>query len=1722
MRPAKIKFWLAIQLIATAAVPIATFAEQGDDNPTGVSGAFSGNSDVAGSVDPNTGNGVRIVDDISPVSGATGAYPLKWTRWFNSHRMYFSQGISGRWGFSYIDYRYDFTRTLVITPDGREISNDAYGIEEQISTPYDATCNCVRPVLRLADGGQVVFDSNPLSNGLYGPAKIIDPYGNVTTIVTTGSGSSKTTKITEPAGRYLLCSYNADGTVHQVQAFDGVAGHPAMESVTYTWTAFQLHSWPDAQVLAQADYSDGTSATYTYADQSYLGPWVCDYPFTRDRWHVADLWVARDVRYAGAMRDIAYTYYTGGSESNRTRVATENHVVNGQAAEALTTLQGVANTNSTLVTEVRGDGPQRTFHYHKGVHDPGCTGVEPPDPAPLDGKLLDYTDFQGHTTTLTYDDGGFINSMTDPNGRTTTYDRQGADWGITKITHPDGSTIQQTFWQGQPYYLESRTDELGHTTTYTRDGKNRVTRKDYPDGGWEEFDYNSFSEVTAHRRCKDSVTVETESFVYDSRGLKTSATDSVGGTTSYTYYTSADYGGVWTDRLKTVTHPGNASGLQASETYEYDHSFDQSGNQTANPAAGRGLVTKVTVADNSVQSGFSSATKTYDKYGDVLSETDELGHTTAHTYDEYGRRLTTTTTPRFTGDTQNHTTTNNYTPPGQSTSYITTANLPFTTTLPSGKQTAFEYDPNWRKTFVHVAPNTPDAATTQYVYDEGGGNVGHLTSMIDPRGNKITYAYDIRDRQISTTDALNHTSSVIYDAHSNKTSETRPNGELITYDTYDAMNRLLQKTTHRDATTTDVVHMSYDCAGNQMTFQDENATARGDATNIYKYDYDNLNRLTVMTYPNGKTEIHEYDAAGNLKKYTDRAGAVQHFDSTSPASYDNRNRPLYFSWSDGTSSQTTVYDAASRKTQIDNADATINFAYYDDNKLKSQEEWSKALADNVHRTVMYTYDADGNRDSVTYPSGTKFDYDYTPRNQMRDIKLDGQSNAIVSYVFDPNGNITKRTLDNGNTYTDYTVDAVNRDTSVVHNLAGGARRFDYAYNSVNDVTAVQRDSSTGDGYKYDLTQQITEFQQDGIVDLNSGTVTNPAVDNNMQFDHCGNRTQLNGVNRDYNYMNQPTGSGFDHDDNGNLKLWNGWSYTYDAQNRLRTAANAAQGVTANFYYDGLNRQIARQITGSGSSSPTPTPTASPLSTALPTITPLPTIPPTPTVSPSVPQLSPTPTIPPINTPTPTATSTPTSTPTPTPTPPPQVATPSFSPAGGNIYPNSSVTVTISTTTSGAQIRYTLDGTTPTSTYGTLINGSSGQTSSFSPGTTGKTLNAIAFKSGMTDSDVNSADYWRDSGQFAPMSASSSTVTIFSVWDGDWAILEEYAPGNVLIEKYLQGYHGLVKTFVNNVYYYQDELGSTSHVADSNGALLEYYKYDLYGKPKFFDAGNNQLSGSNAGVQDLGAGGARWIPQLRLYDDRNRFMSPDLGRFLQPDPIGFKGDASNLYRYCGNDWANKTDPMGLEVDSNYFNSDDRAGKNVNAIPHESGTYTIGGHGTPDGRYIFNQNTGKYMSGKDVVKDAKTQDPQAFKDAQRIIIYSCNQGNTDVNKHPLGAAVAEQARKGTDAPSNVLWVDSKGRYHVAPIRANKPGEKGLHPDNSRPGQMNHFEPPKKNSTAQPHQSNVKAGPGARAAGVPPTVNTLPRVNPFGAFQSSPFGDDMQGAQAGAIHPVPKSLY
>jgi lysophospholipase L1-like esterase len=79
----------------------------------------------------------------------------------------------------------------------------------------------------------------------------------------------------------------------------------------------------------------------------------------------------------------------------------------------------------------------------------------------------------------------------------------------------------------------------------------------------------------------------------------------------------------------------------------------------------------------------------------------------------------------------------------------------------------------------------------------------------------------------------------------------------------------------------------------------------------------------------------------------------------------------------------------------------------------------------------------------------------------------------------------------------------------------------------------------------------------------------------------------------------------------------------------------------------------------------------------------------------------------------------------------QVAAPTFSPPGGTY--SSVQTVTISCATSGASVRYTTDGSTPTPTNGTLYSGPITVSTTI-------TLKAIAYKAGYLDSPVTTAVY----------------------------------------------------------------------------------------------------------------------------------------------------------------------------------------------------------------------------------------------------------------------------------------------------------------------------------------------------------------------------------------------
>ncbi len=99
---------------------------------------------------------------------------------------------------------------------------------------------------------------------------------------------------------------------------------------------------------------------------------------------------------------------------------------------------------------------------------------------------------------------------------------------------------------------------------------------------------------------------------------------------------------------------------------------------------------------------------------------------------------------------------------------------------------------------------------------------------------------------------------------------------------------------------------------------------------------------------------------------------------------------------------------------------------------------------------------------------------------------------------------------------------------------------------------------------------------------------------------------------------------------------------------------------------------------------------------------------------------------------------------------------------------------------------------------------------------------------------------------------------------------------------------------------QDALGSTLALVDTSGNLATQYSYDPFGNTTVSGA----LSSNPAqytGRENEGNG---------LYFYRARYYSPQLGRFISPDPIGYLG-GSNVYAYTSDEPTDFIDPTGTD-------------------------------------------------------------------------------------------------------------------------------------------------------------------------------------------------------------------
>ncbi len=412
------------------------------------------------------------------------------------------------------------------------------------------------------------------------------------------------------------------------------------------------------------------------------------------------------------------------------------------------------------------------------------------------------------------------------------------------------------------------------------------------------------------------------------------------------------------------------------------------------------------------------------------------------------------------------------------TAYDTNFNLTrFTDT--TGASQSFTYDSKGNLTAY-------EDAAGQLTHLQYGGPFQRLLSLTDANGNSTSYSYDARGNATATTYANDLSEHVAYDAAGNAISTTNRRGQPISY-TYDSAGRTTRQT-FTDASHAD---FTYDGRGNLKTATD----AAGTTT----FNYDSGDRLTKVTYPNGRFLSYQYDAAGRRTRMVDQAGFTINY------SYNSTGRLA--SLTDGTNGLIVsyTYNSQGRLGRKDQGNGTYTTYEYD--AVGQLIHLINYAPDNaVNSRFDYTYDSVGQRISMATSDGT-WAYAYDATGQLIRAVFTSTNpqvpNQDLSYEYDALGNRV-RTVENG-VETAYDTNELNEYTSVgagtltydadgnLISESGGNRNASYAYDAQNRLVQVVTTGGTWN-YEYDVfgnrtatvhNGQRTEYLLDptGLVDV---------------------------------------------------------------------------------------------------------------------------------------------------------------------------------------------------------------------------------------------------------------------------------------------------------------------------------------------------------------------------------------------------------------------------------------------------------------------------------------------------------------------------------------------------------------------------------------------------------------------------------------------------------------
>ncbi|MDX3184912.1 DNRLRE domain-containing protein [Streptomyces sp. ME02-7008A-1] len=607
---------------------------------------------------------------------------------------------------------------------------------------------------------------------------------------------------------------------------------------------------------------------------------------TDGKWHHAVLTGARTTQslyldgvlvgsLAGTISEqgLAYAYLGAGyASSGWMGVASGTYRFTGQIDEAAIYRKALSADQVADHFQSRERSGLSSLAATIGVTDPLGHTVRTSYDALKGMRPTQVTDAEDGVTTYTYDTGGFIHTVTDPNGHATVTGHDARGNAVTTTTCRDADSC----WSAYTEYYLNPDDELD-----PRNDK-PVTARDARSTGPDDDRYKTSLTYTAlglpsTTRLADARTATTaytdgsEAAVGGGTtpaGLVAKETTPGGAVTTYRYFA--------TGSTAAITSP---SGLVTEFTY------DGLGRKTAekqiSDAAPEGVTTSYgydTMSRVVSESGVgvkneitgvthtAKITRSYDADGNLLTESAEdtsggdAKRTTSYHYDSHGLNDTVT-------DAEDHVTSLTHDAMGRAA----------TTTDPTGTRLTYAYTPRGQhaETVLKDWTGSPtgevrDLVVTSNAYDPAG----RLASSTDAMGATTTFSYfddgltaTSTARQVKQADGTRRDvqlESNTYDGAGNLTRQVTGGGSVTMTHTVDATGR-----TTRSALDPDGLNRITDLA------------------------YDADDRLTEESRPvdgSGKrlTTTAEYDAAGNVTRQQITDGTSTHITTST---YDQRGLP---------------------------------------------------------------------------------------------------------------------------------------------------------------------------------------------------------------------------------------------------------------------------------------------------------------------------------------------------------------------------------------------------------------------------------------------------------------------------------------------------------------------------------------------------------------------------------------------------------------------------------------------------------------------------------------------------------------------------------------------------------------------------------------------------------------------------------------------------------------